>query len=87
MQILLRPCSLCIHFRSSVFYEFDDKYLSFISVLDLSLGNVLESAPSIMIRTPWGIVSVKRGVARVSCYFTKNSNFAYIKHVHFAQKL
>ena len=36
--------------------------------------------PSIMIRKPWGIVSVKRGVARKSCIFTKNVNFAYIKH-------
>ena len=39
-----------------------------------------------MIRTPWGIVSVKRGVARKSCYFTKNGNFAYIKHKLFVQK-
>ena len=39
-----------------------------------------------MIRTPWGIVSVKRGVARKSCYFTKNANFAYIKNIHFVQK-
>ena len=38
-----------------------------------------------MIRTPWGIVSVKRGVARKSCIFTKNVNFAYIKHIHFTQ--
>ena len=41
--------------------------------------------PSIMIRTPWGIVSVKRGVARKSCIFTQNVNFAYIKHIHFTQ--
>ena len=38
-----------------------------------------------MIRTPWGIVSVKRGVARKSCIFTQNANFAYIKHIHFTQ--
>ena len=38
-----------------------------------------------MIRTPWGIVSVKRDVARKSCIFTKNVNFAYIKHIHFTQ--
>ena len=38
-----------------------------------------------MIRTPWGIVSVKRGVARKSCIFTKNVNFACIKHIHFTQ--
>ena len=38
-----------------------------------------------MIRTPWGTVSVKRGVARKSCIFTKNVNFAYIKHIHFTQ--
>ena len=42
--------------------------------------------PSLMIGIPWGIVSVKRGVARKSCYFTKNVNFAYIKHIHFVQK-
>ena len=41
--------------------------------------------PSIIIRTPWGIVSVKKGVARKSCIFTKNVNFAYIKHIHFTQ--
>ena len=34
-----------------------------------------------MISTPWGIVSVKRGVARKSCIFTKNVNIAYIKHI------
>ena len=51
----------------------------------LLLGNVLDIAPSIMIRTPWGIVSVKMGVARKSCIFTKNVNFAYIKHIHFTQ--
>ena len=38
-----------------------------------------------MIRTPWGIVSVKKGVARKSCIFTKNVNFTYIKHIHFTQ--
>ena len=34
-----------------------------------------------MIRTPFGIVSVKGFVARKSSYFTKNANFAYIEHV------
>ena len=36
--------------ESSVFYEFDDRYISFLGVLDLPSSSV--------IKTPWGIVSV-----------------------------
>ena len=40
MAILLWPIAKYMHFRekSSVFYEFDDKYISFLHVLNVSLN-------------------------------------------------
>ena len=62
-QCCLGPIAKYIHFRKkSVFYEFDDKHILFLIVLDLS--------PSIMISTPWSISLVNGGVARKSCILT-----------------
>ena len=61
----LGPMAKYVHFRwkSSVFYEFDDKCIVFLHVLDLS--------PSIMITKPRGTCSVNGHVARkVSRLFT-----------------
>ena len=61
----LGPIAKYVHFRwkSSVFYEFDDKCLVFLDVLDLS--------PSIMITKHWSIGSVNGDVARkLPCLFT-----------------
>ena len=64
MPIWLAPIAEYVHFRQkSVFYEFDDKCVVFLHVLDRS--------PSIMIRKPWGTGSVNDDVARKSFLLPK----------------
>ena len=70
MSILLIPKVKYIHL--------DTNLLSFMSLMtNISIfPNFLNPSPSIMIRIPWGIVSLKSGVAKKSCRFTSNANFA-----------
>ena len=71
--------------KFSLFWTYQKSTCQGKHIFSFSLVMYWTLSPSIMIRTPWGIVSVKRGFARKSCIFTKNVNFAYIKHIHFAQ--
>ena len=62
-QFCLGPIAKYMHFREkpSVFYEFDDKYISFLHVLNLSFNYDQKTL---------GFGPVNRGVARKSCLFT-----------------
>ena len=61
-------------------YNLDRRNLQYFTSLMTSIYNFLiflNLSPSIMTTTPWSIASVKGGVARKSCHFTQNPNFAY----------
>ena len=51
----LKHTFIHLRLKSSLFYEFDDRYISFLDVLDLPSSSV--------IKTPWDIVSVNGCVA------------------------
>ena len=78
----LGPIAKYVYFRlkSSVFYEFDDKCIVFLHVLDLS--------PSIMITKPRGTGSVNGDVARKLSFFLPKMSILLILNTdtHFVQK-